>query len=343
MTPPDASAPVTTRAVAYTRSLPVDDPQCLVDVTLPAPTPGPRDLLVEVRAVSVNPVDVKVRARTDPHGEPRVLGFDAAGVVVATGPDVSLFAVGDEVYYAGTIDRQGTDTRLHAVDERIVGRKPSSLDFGAAAALPLTTITAWECLFDRLGITPASTGTLLVVGASGGVGSMVLQLVEALVPGVRTIATASRPDAAEWVIALGADDVVNHREDVVAQVKALAPQGVDWIFTSHSDGQIETYAALLRPFGHVVAIDDPAQLDLRAFKPKSLTWHWEYMFTRAVRQTPDMAEQGALLNKVSALVDDGRVRTTETRRLGPLSADTLREAHRLVESGHTIGKVVLTV
>jgi zinc-binding alcohol dehydrogenase family protein len=342
MTNAAAHTPTTT-AVAYTRSLPVEDPQCLLDVTMPVPTLGPRDLLVDVRAVSVNPVDTKLRTGADPGGEPRVLGFDAAGVAVATGGEVSLFAVGDEVYYAGSVNRPGTNMALHAVDERIVGRKPSSLDFAAAAALPLATITAWECLFDRLGLTPQSTGTLLVVGASGGVGSMVLQLIKVLVPGVRTIATASRPEAVEWVVSLGADDVVDHHEDLVAQVKALAPGGVDWVFTAHSDGQIETYATLLRPFGHVVAIDDPSRVDVRVFKPKSLTWHWELMFTRSVHQTPDMAEQGVLLTRVAGLVDDGVIRTTETRRLGPLTAATLREAHRLLESGHTIGKVVLTV
>ncbi len=221
----DRPIPATMRAVGFTRSLPVDDPASQVDLELPRPVPGPRDLLVEVRAVSVNPVDVKVRGGGDPDGT-RVLGFDAAGVVVEVGEDVTLFAPGDEVWYAGDILRPGTNAELHAVDERIVGRKPRTLSFAEAAALPLTAITAWEGLFDKLRLTEASTGTLLVVGASGGVGSMVLQLAEALLPGVRVIATSSTEESEAWVRGLGAEATVNHRAgDLRGQVQDLRKPG----------------------------------------------------------------------------------------------------------------------
>jgi NADPH:quinone reductase and related Zn-dependent oxidoreductases len=213
----------------------------------------PHDLRVAVEAVSVNPVDFKVAESLE---EPRVLGFDGAGTVTDVGSEVTLFAPGDEVFYAGSIDRPGTNQRLHTVDERIVGAKPRSLSFADAASLPLTTITAWECLFDRLELTRESAGTLLVIGASGGVGSMVLQLAQALLPGVTVVATASDEERARWARELGAEHTVNHHGDLESQVLALAPSGVDWIFTAHSQGQLETYARIVRPFGHIVAIDD---------------------------------------------------------------------------------------
>jgi NADPH2:quinone reductase len=331
----------TMRAIGYLDNLPVTDPEALVDLELPVPSPGSHDLLVEVRAVSVNPVDVKQRANAKPDSGGRILGFDAAGVVHAIGDRVELFAPGDEVYYAGTINRAGADSQFHAVDERIVGHKPRTLSFEDAAALPLTTITAWESLFERLNLTQNSTGTLLVVGASGGVGSMVLQLAEKLVPGLHVIATASRPEAEKWVRELGADDTVNHRGDLAGQVLELAPKGVDYLFTSHSAGQIETYAKIVRPFGHIVAIDEPAGLEIGALKSKSIAWHWEYMFTRPVQRTPDMLGQHELLDEVAVLVDAGRIVSTATTRLSPLDAEQLREAHRLVESGSVIGKVVV--
>ncbi|MGH3360592.1 MAG: zinc-binding alcohol dehydrogenase family protein [Nocardioidaceae bacterium] len=329
------------KAVGYTRSLPADDPDSFADVWLPRPVPDAHDLLVEVRAVSVNPVDMKVRLRDDPGGEVKVLGFDAAGVVREVGDDVELFAPGDEVFYAGSVDRSGTNAALHAVDERIVGAKPSSLGFAEAAALPLTSITAWEGLFDKLRLTSTSTGTLLVVGGAGGVGSMVLQLADVLVPDLRLIATASRPETEEWVRSLGADEVVSHREDLRTQLSAVAPDGVDAIFTTNAAGQVELYADVLRPFGQVVAIDDPGPLDLWPFKKKSLTWHWESMFTRPVQRTADRIEQHRLLTEVSRLVDAGRIRTTATTVLGPIDAEQVREAHRLIETGRTIGKIVI--
>ncbi len=331
----------TIAAVGYTRSLPVDDTESLLDLQVASPAPRPHDLVVEVRAVSVNPVDVKVRAGGDPDG-PRVLGFDAAGVVREVGEAVTLFSPGDEVWYAGDITRPGTNAALHAVDERIVGRKPTTLSFAEAAALPLTTITAWEALFDKLGLAPASEGTLLVVGATGGVGSILLQLAERLLPEVTVIATASRPEGVEWVRSLGAEHVVDHRGDLVTEVLAVAPGGVDWIFTAHSAGMVDAFVEVLAPFGAVVAIDDPETLDVRALKSKSLSWHWELMFTRAIQGRADMVRQHELLDRVADLVDRGEVRTTMTTLLSPIDAAHLREAHRLVESGRVIGKVVVS-
>ncbi|MDF1705486.1 MAG: zinc-binding alcohol dehydrogenase family protein [Aeromicrobium sp.] len=327
-------------AVAFTRSLPATDPEALVDVVLDAPSPGPHDLVVDVRAVSVNPVDVKVRLGGDPDGE-RVLGFDASGIVRDVGRAVTLFQPGDEVWYAGDISRPGSNAALHLVDERIVGPKPTTLSFTEAAALPLTAITAWESLFDKLRLTPDSSGTLLVVGATGGVGSIMLQIVEHLLPQVAVIATASRPEGEAWVRSLGADHVVNHRDDLAAGVGSIAPDGVDWIFTAHSEGMVETFADLLRPFGAVVAIDDPSSLDVRAFKSKSLSWHWELMFTRPLQGGADQVRQHEILTEVARLVDAGTFRSTITTTLTPIDAAQLREAHRLVEDGHVIGKVVV--
>jgi zinc-binding alcohol dehydrogenase family protein len=329
----------TNHAVGYRRNLPVSDPESLVDEVVEVPALSPRDLLVEVEAVSVNPVDVKLRASAATDAL-RVLGFDAAGRVRAVGDAVTLFSPGDEVYYAGTIDRPGTDQRLHAVDERIVGHKPRTLSFADAASLPLTAITAWEALFDRLGLGSDSSGSLLVVGATGGVGSVMLQLAEALLPRVRVLATASDAERSAWVRELGAEEVVDHHGDLAAQVLELVPDGVDWVFSAHSEGEVETYARLLRPFGQVVAIDDGAR-DVSPLKSKSITWHWELMFTRPLHGTPDLVQQHHLLDEVAALVDAGRVRPTTTRVLSPISASTLREAHALVESGRTVGKVVV--
>lgn len=329
----------TTTAIGYEKNLPVTDPKALIARDIEVPELGSHDLLVEVAAVSVNPVDVKLRAGAPASGF-RVLGFDAAGTVREVGSAVTLFAPGDEVFYAGSIDRLGTNQRLHVVDERITGRKPQTLSFADAAALPLTAITAWETLFDRLDLTEDSTGTLLMVGATGGVGSIMLQLTEVLLPNVTVIATASDEERAAWARDLGAEHVVNHHGGLAAQVLAVAPEGVDWVFTAHSEGQVETYAQIVRPFGHVVAIDDGPR-DVSPLKGKSIAWHWELMFTRPLQQTPDLIEQHRLLNTMAELVDQGRIRTTTTRALTPISTATLRHAHELVESGRTIGKVVV--
>ena len=329
------------RAVAFTQSLPVENHESLVDVELAAPVPEAHDLLVEVRAVSVNPVDTKVRRGGDPEG-PRVLGFDAAGVVREVGSAVTLFAPGDEVFYAGDITRPGTNADLHAVDERIVGRKPTTLTYAEAAALPLTSITAWEGLFEKLRLTPQSVGTLFVVGATGGVGAMVLQLAEALLPDVRVVATASPVNAA-WASGLGAEATVDHRGDVRAQLAEVAPGGVDWVFTSRIEdhGQIELYETVLNPFGEIVAIDDPEHLDVAFLKSKSLSLHWELMFTRAIAGGEQQVAQHHLLERVADLVDEGRLVAAVATVLTPLDAEQIRSAHALVEGGHVVGKVVV--
>ncbi len=329
----------TTTAIGYEKNLPASDPFSLIERTIDLPQPNPHDVVVEVHAVSVNPVDVKLRAGTPTEGL-RVLGFDAAGTVRAVGDAVTLFRPGDDVFYAGSIDRPGTNQKLHLVDERIVGRKPTSLSFADAAALPLTSITAWEALFDRLNLTTQSMGTLLVVGATGGVGSIMLQLAEALLPGVTVVATASGAEREAWVRELGAEHVVDHHGDFEGQILEISPQGVDWIFTAYSKEQMESYARIAVPFGQIVAIDDGPR-DVSPLKGKCITWHWEFMFTRPVHQTPDMIGQHRLLNRVADLVDEGRVCSTVTETITPLNAANLRRAHELVESGRTLGKVVL--
>lgn len=330
----------TMRAVAYTTPLPITDPASLQDIELPVPAPGPYDLLVRIEAVSVNPVDAKVRTGVDPGGEPKVLGFDAAGVVTAVGEQVTRFQVGDEVYYAGTLDRPGTNAQYHVVDERIAGHKPRTLSFAQAAALPLTTITAYEALFDRFRLTSESTGTLLVLAGAGGVGSILVQLARALT-GLTVIATASRPESRAWALDLGAHHVVDHR-DLVPAVRAVAPQGVDYVFSPNTAGRIEEFAELLRPGGAITAIDEPPGLELLPLKPKSISFHWEFMFTRPLFHTPDMAAQHDLLERVAGLVDTGAVRTTLNTELSPINAATLRRAHEQIETGRTIGKIVIT-
>lgn len=306
----------------------------LADASVPVPEPGARDVLVRVLAVSVNPVDLKVR----PGPSGRVLGYDAAGTVVATGPAVSRFSVGDEVYYAGDITRPGSNAEFQAVDERIVGRKPATLPFADAAALPLTTITAWEALFDHLGASAESEGDFLIVGAPGGVGSILTQLASTQTR-LRVIATAGRAESAQWARQMGAHEVID-RHDLAAEVRRVAPRGVDWLFTSFSAGQIPVYAEVLRPFGHIVAIDDSHD-DVYPLKSKSITWHWEFMFARSSHQAGDMGTQGTLLNRAAVLVDQGVLRTTVTRRLDGINAGTLTEAHRLLDGPGVMGKVVL--
>lgn len=319
------------------------DPSVLTDVELPDPVPGPRDLLVEVRAVSVNPVDTKVRTRpVADETRYTVPGYDAVGVVRATGTDVTGFRPGDRVWYAGVVNRPGTNAELHLVDERIAALPPESLDDEDAAAMPLTTITAWELLFDRLDV-PRGGGdgrTLLVVGAAGGVGSMLVQLASALTE-LTVVATASRPETADWVRGLGADHVVDHR-DLTASLHAAGFDSVDLIASlTHSDTHFPSYAGIVAPQGRVAIIDDPAELDIRPLKPKSVSVHWESMFTRAVFATPDMAAQGELLRQVADLVDKGALRTTRTTTRHPIDAATLRDAHATQETGRSIGKTVI--
>jgi zinc-binding alcohol dehydrogenase family protein len=261
-------------------------------------------------------------------------------VVTATGGDGTLFAPGDEVYYAGSIDRPGTNAQFHVVDERIVGRKPQTLTFAEAAALPLTAITAWETLFDRFGLSGDSSGTLLVLGAAGGVGSMVIQLARALTK-LTVIGTASRPESRRWATKLGAHHVVDHH-DLVANVRSVVPDGVDYVLSPYTAGMIESFAELLKPGGAITAIDEPEGLELLPLKAKSISFHWEFMFSRPLYQTPDMIGQHHLLQRVAELIDGGSIRTTLTSELSPINAATLRRAHETVEAGHTIGKIVAT-
>lgn len=328
----------TMTAVGSYASSTIDSPDALQDVEVPVPDVGPRDLLVRVEAVSVNPVDVKRRSSLSPSAEPTILGFDAAGVVEAVGSDVTSFAVGDEVWYAGDITRDGSNAEFQAVDERIVARKPASLGFADAAALPLTTITAWETLFERFAMTADTTGDLLVVGAAGGVGSVMIQLAKALT-GVRVIGTASRDDSRRWAERMGADVVIDHHH-LREQTLDVAPGGVDYVFSPHSAGNVPTYAEITRPFGHVTAIDEPEGLELVVLKEKSIAWHWELMFTRSMFGY-DMEYQGRLLAGAAKMVDAGDLRTTLTTAIEGFDAEGLRKAHRLVESGRMVGKVVV--
>ncbi|MFI6406736.1 zinc-binding alcohol dehydrogenase family protein [Streptomyces sp. NPDC050548] len=336
--------PKTMPAVGYLKSLPVDDEESLLDLELPVPEPGPHDLLVQVEAIAVNPVDYKVRQGNDPGGEPKVLGWDAAGTVVAVGDKVELFAVGDEVFYAGAIDRPGTNSRFHTVDERIVGRKPRTLSFAEAAALPLTSLTAWEGLFEHLGLrqSPEQTGTLLVTAAAGGVGAMVAQLARALT-GLTVIGTASRPETVEFARRMGVTHVVDHHHPLPAQVAEVAPGGVEYVFgTAGTDKNFAVYAEILKPFGGLLAIDDFGAVEIGLLKSKSISFHWEFMFTRSLYRTPDQVAQHRILGEIARLVDAGSLRTTATQDLGTINAAHLREAHRILESGATIGKVTLT-
>ncbi len=339
MSNPDATTQSrTVRAVAALAPGDVDAPSSFVDVHIELDAVGAHDLLVEVRAVSVNPIDVKTRVAFDKAAAPKVLGYDAAGVVLEVGSDVTAFAVGDEVYYAGTLARQGTNAEQHLVDERIVGHKPKSLSFAEAAAVPLTTITAWETLFDRLRLTPESSGTLLVVGGAGGVGSMITQLARQLTQ-VTVIATASRDESREWSTTMGAHHVVDHH-NLKDEVLAVAPGGVHHIFSPFSAGNEQAYADLMPVHGQVVAIDGPKGFDVGPLKAKAQTWHWESMFARPLFD-PTSTAQRDLLDEAARLFDAGVLKTTLTRTLQGLNADTLREAHAQVEGSTMVGKLVV--
>jgi zinc-binding alcohol dehydrogenase family protein len=335
------------KAVALTRYLPISNPESLIDIELDKPAPTGRDLLVKIEAISVNPVDTKVRAPKDKVEEtPRVLGWDAAGVVEAVGPDATLFRPGDPVYYAGSVTRQGANSEFHLVDERIVGAKPKSLDFTHAAALPLTTITAWEALFERLGVSPqgADEGkSVLVIGGAGGVGSIGIQLAKKVAK-LTVIATASRRESAKWATELGADHIVNHFDDIPKQLKAIGFENVDYVLIfNDTDKHFPAAAEVIKPQGSICSIvENSRPLEVELLKSKSAAFHWEFMFTRSMFGTPDMIEQHKLLSEVARLIDAGTLTTTLGRNLGKIDAANLREAHRLLEEGRSIGKLVLT-
>ncbi|WP_411876410.1 zinc-binding alcohol dehydrogenase family protein [Vulcanococcus limneticus] len=336
------------RAIGYQQSRSVQDPLCLLAIELPDPTPGPRDLLVRVEAIAVNPVDAKVRRRDTPaSGTWKVLGWDAAGTVEAVGPAVQGFQVGDRVWYAGALDRPGCNAELQLVDERLVARRPASLTAAEAAALPLTAITAWELLFDRLRLAQGPEAhrgeSLLVVGAAGGVGSILVQLARRLT-GLTLVGTASRPESQAWLRELGCDHVIDHHQGLAPQLQALGIAAVQRVISlTHTDQHFPQLVEVLAPQGALALIDDPAPeaLNVLALKRKSLSLHWELMFTRSLFHTADMAEQGALLARVAALVDAGQIRSTANQQLGPITADNLRRAHLLMESHTSVGKVVL--
>ncbi|RDJ14471.1 zinc-binding alcohol dehydrogenase family protein [Rhizobium grahamii] len=333
------------RAVAYKVPQPISAETSLIDVDLPIPEAAGRDLLVEIKAVSVNPVDVKVRAGVAPTSEElKVLGWDAAGVVKAIGPEVTLFKVGDEVFYSGVISRAGTNAEFHLVDERIVGHKPKSLGFASAAALPLTSITAYEALFDRLRVhdpVPGAARAVLIIGGAGGVGSIAIQIARALTD-LTVIATASRPETSAWIKELGAHHVIDHAQPIAAQVAALGLGDPGFVFsTTNTDQHIKEIVEVIAPQGRFALIDDPKMLDIMPFKRKAASIHWELMFTRPLFGTPDMIEQHKLLEQVAELVDAGKIRTTLSETLGPINATNLKKAHAMIESGRTKGKLVL--
>jgi len=333
------------KAIAYYACLPINDPAALQDVDLPAPQPGPRDLLVEVKAISVNPVDTKVRQSAAPEqGAAKVLGWDVAGIVQAVGAQVSLFKPGDRVYYAGSIARAGGNSELHVVDERIVGHMPASLGFADAAALPLTAITAWELLFERLQVAEGSASegqSLLIVGAAGGVGSILTQLARQLT-GLTVIGTASRPQTQQWVRDLGAHHVIDHSQPLSAELKRLGLGPVTHVASlTQTDQHLAELVEALAPQGRLALIDDPKSLDVSLLKRKSLSLHWEFMYTRSLFETPDMIEQHHLLDRVADLADAGTLRTTVGEHFGRIDAANLKRAHALLESGKARGKIVL--
>ncbi|MDI4236911.1 zinc-binding alcohol dehydrogenase family protein [Bradyrhizobium sp. Arg237L] len=333
------------KAVGYKKSLPIEDAESLFDFDAARPEPKGRDIRVAVKAISANPVDYKVRKRAaPPEGEVKILGFDAAGVVDAVGPDVSLFKRGDEVFYAGSILRQGTNSEFHLVDERIVGAKPKTLSFAQAAALPLTSITAWELLFDRLGAAPGKSldpRTLLIVGGAGGVGSILIQLARRLT-GLTVVATATRPESQKWCLELGAHAVVDHGKPMKEQIEKLKLPPVGLVASlTYTDQHYKAIADFMAPQGKFGLIDDPPEFNVSAFKGKAVSVHWESMFTRSSFQTPDMIAQHYLLNDVADLIDKGVLRTTLAETFGTINAANLKRAHALLESGKSRGKIVL--
>jgi len=333
------------KAIGFTMPGAIDRGDALIDFEAPAPRPGPRDLVVRVKAISVNPADTKVRANAQPPaGEYRILGYDAAGIVEAVGSEVSLFRPGDEVFYAGDLTRPGTYAERHAVDERIVGHKPKSLTWAQAAAVPLTAITAWELLFDRLRVPygrKSGAGTLLIINGAGGVGSILIQIARRLT-GLTIVATASRPETIAWVEEMGAHHVIDHRKPLDEELARIGIAEVEYVASlTGTEQQVEVLPKIIAPQGYLAMIDDPAHFDIVGFKRKSITVAWEFMFTRPMFATDDRIEQHKLLEEVSRLLDEGLLRTTLTETVSPINAANLRAVHKVVESGRAIGKIVL--
>ncbi len=340
------------KAVGLYKYLPIDHPESLIDIDVPKPKAEGRDLLVRIKAVAVNPVDTKLRAPKDKTEQsPKILGWDAAGIVEETGPDVSLFKKGDEVYYSGSIIRQGCNAEYQLVDERITGRKPSNLTFEEAAALPLTTITAWESMFEQMCIPcgdkdATAESSLLIIGGAGGVGSIAVQLAKQL-SGLKVIATASRKETTDWCLKMGADYVINHHGDLAGELSKIGYKAVDYIFClSTTESYFSKAAEIIKPFGRfcsIVGLKEGSTLDMNLLRSKSATFSWEFMFTKSSYQTSDIISQHNLLNKTAELAEADRIKTTMTENFGILNAESLRKAHRKIESGSAIGKIVLSV
>lgn len=331
------------KAIAYQESLPIDKPQALQDIELEKPTASGKDLLVEIKAISVNPVDFKIRQRmAAKEGQWKVLGWDAAGIVKEVGPEVSLFKVGDEVWYAGDLTRQGSNAEFQLVDERIVGKKPKTLSFAKAAALPLTTLTAWELLFDRMEVEKSNPNkNMLVIGAAGGVGSIMVQLLKQLTQ-LTVIGTASREETVSWLKDLGVDHVINHRNKLSEELATYNLAEPSYIASLNATEQhIEEIIKIIEPQGKFGFIDDPSSLNVMPFKLKAVSTHIELMFTRSMFQTPDMIAQHHILNETAELIDQGIIKTTVGEHFGSINATNLRKAHALLESGKARGKIVL--
>ena len=337
------------KAVGYLKAQPIEHADSLLDIELPKPTVAGRDLLVKVSAISVNPVDTKIRTRVNPNqDEYKVIGWDAVGEVVEIGEEVELFHIGDRVWYAGDLNRSGCNAEYQLVDERIVGLAPKSKSDAEAASLPLTTITAWELLFDRLNFQYASKPNkqddlrLLIVGAAGGVGSILTQLAANLTDAT-VIGTASRPETQQWVTQCGADYVIDHREPLSAELKRIGVNSVTHaISLTHTEQHFDELVESIAPQGKLALIDDPSNpLDIMKLKAKSISLHWEFMFTRSMFQTKDMIEQHNLLNKVTELIDASVLTTTLKSTQGHINAENLKKAHANIESHSTIGKIVL--
>lgn len=338
------------KAIGLSHYLPVTDESCLLDIALPLPHPSARDLLIKVEAISVNPVDTKIRAPKDLiEAEAKVLGWDACGTVVSVGDEVTLFSPGQKVFYAGDITRAGCNSEYHLIDERIVGHAPAKLSTEQAAAIPLTALTAWEALFSRMGINlegaspeGSSQKNILIIGGAGGVGSMACQLASNLA-GLTVIATASRPESIAWCKDMDADYIVNHH-DLMADMRALSIKEVDYILCCNdTDMHFDNMAELIAPQGQICSIVENTQpLTLSKLKTKSASFSWEFMFTRAMFKTDDMIEQHHILNEVARLLDEGILKTTLKEVLTPINAQNLRTAHAKLEQGRMIGKLVLS-
>ncbi len=333
------------KAVGYTSTGSIDRADALIDFETQIPKATGHDLLVKVQAVSVNPVDTKIRQRRSPEGEaPAILGWDAVGEIVEVPAGSSQFKPGDTVWYAGAIDRPGTNAEYHLVDERIVGHAPRTIDTAAAAAMPLTTLTAYEMLFDRLDVTrpvPGAANAVVIIGGAGGVGSIAIQLLRALTDLV-IIATASRPETREWVKELGAHHVVDHSKPLAEQIAAIGIGAPGFVFsTNYSDGYVSQAAEFIAPQGRFGLIDDPEDFNIMPFKQKSVSVHWEFMYTRSLFGTQDIARQRDILNEVAELIDAGKVRSTATDVFGTINAENLIRAHGLLETGKAKGKITL--